>query len=139
MAYPRRQVTDEMRRVIRSNTNDSAARLLGVSKSTVSAICQAEGIRCQPERNADGTPRGSKRAEVKRMWDAGASIADICLEADTRVSIVCAMIGIETQSGIALYLSREACERLDAVTPAGVGRDEYVAEIIESFVGNRSI
>lgn len=139
MAYPRRQVTDEMRRVIQSNTNDSAARLLGVSKSTVSAICQAEGISCQPERNADGTPRGSKRAEMRHMWAAGASVAEICAEVDMRVSGVCIALGIPLATGIALYLSREACERLDAVTPAGVGRDEYVAEIIESFVGNRSI
>jgi hypothetical protein len=134
MAYPRRKVTDEMRRVITENTNKVAAELLGISKSTVWAICRDEGIRSKQEINADGSPRGERRSAIFDMWIADASIAEICKTLDLRASGVCSVLGIPTPSGIALYLSRAACKRLDEMTPAGVLRDEYVAEIIDSFV-----
>jgi hypothetical protein len=139
MAYPRRQITDEMRRVITENTNRDAAKILGVCNSTISAICRAEGIKSRPTINADGTPRGATRAEICSMWTQGATVAEICAEYDMRASVACAVLCIPTLSGIALYLSEDTCKRLDRMTPAGVGRDEYVAEIIASFVGNGSV
>jgi hypothetical protein len=136
MAYPKRAVTDEMRKVIVENSNANAAKILRVSKSTISSICRDEGIRPKTTFNADGTPRGWRRAEICRMWKEGASIADICEEYDLRVSTVCAVLAIPTLTGIALFMSETDIKRLDKVKPAGVGRDEYVVEIISAFVAD---
>ena len=132
MAYPKRAVTTRQREVIEANTMDEAARILGISKSTVSSICRAEGIRCVSNAGRGGLPRGQLCDEVRGMWAADCSVAYICDHYDLKASAVCGMLGIETLSGISLYLGKTVLERVeDVADDESMSVDWTVAKLME--------
>lgn len=132
MAYPKRAVTARQREVIEANTMDEAARILGISKSTVSSICRAEGIKCVSNAGRGGLPRGQLCDEVRSLWNKDYSVAYICDNYDLKASAVCGMLGIETLSGISLYLGKTVLERVeDLADDEGMSVDWTVARLME--------
>lgn len=135
MAYPKRVVTDYQREVIRSNTQQQAARILKVSKSTVQAICKAEGIKSGRGVGRGGLARGQLCDEVRGLWDADYSVAYICDHYDLRASAVCGMIGIVTLSGISLYLKKTVLETVEEMADdEGMSVDWTVARLLDQHL-----
>lgn len=131
MAYPKRVVTDYQREVIRSNTQQDAAKILKVSKSTVQAICKAEGIKSGRGVGRGGLARGQLCDEVRSLWNADYSVAYICDHYDLKASAVCGMLGIVTLSGISLYLKKTVLETVeDMADDEGVSVDWMVARLL---------
>lgn len=131
MAYPRRVVTQHQRDVITAHTHDEAARILGISKSTVSAICRSEGIHFAQKIGRGGMRRGQLADDVRGLWNADYSVAHLCDRYDLRASAVCAMLGIETLSGISLYLGKSTLRRLaDIAHDEALGIDWMAARMI---------
>lgn len=131
MAYPKRAVTTHQREVIEANTMSDAARILGISKSTVSSICRSEGIKCVSNVGRGGLPRGQLVDDVRSMWNADRPVAYICDHHDLRASWVCGMLGIETLSGISLYLAPSVLDEVTAMADAeGVQVDWLVSRLL---------
>jgi hypothetical protein len=132
MAYPKRVVTDRQREVIRANTQQQAAKILGISKSTVQAICKAEGIKSGRGIGRGGLARGQLCDDVRSMWAADYSVAYICNHYDLRASAVCGMLDIVTLSGISLYLGKTVLERVEELADdEGMSVDWTVARLME--------
>ena len=132
MAYPKRVVTEHQRAVIRANTQEQAAKILGISRSTVQVICKTEGIRSGRNVGRGGLLRGQLADDVRSLWKADCSIAHICDHYDLRASAVCGMLGIVTISGISLYLGKTVLERVERLAEdEGVSVDWLVARLLE--------
>lgn len=135
MAYPKRVVTDHQREVIRANTQQDAAKILGISKSTVQAICKAEGIKSGRGIGRCGLARGQLCDEVRSLWDADYSVAYICNHYDLRASAVCGMLGILTLSGISLYLKKTVLETVEELADdEGISVDWMVARLMDQHL-----
>ena len=131
MAHPKRVVTAHQRQVITSSTQDEAARALGISKSTVQAICRDEGIRCVRKLGRGNLARGQLCEDVRSLWKADYSVAYICSHYDLKASAVCGMLGIETLIGLSLYLTPSVLERVEELADGvGISADWMVAVLL---------
>ena len=128
----RRQPTQHQIDTIRANTVKDAAKLLGISPSTIYDICRDSNI--EPvwvRKSASLQNWGTVYREINDLWDAGdVTIHALCEQYKLRPSDVCQKIGIRSPMGAAKYLTKREVAWLEHSCPAGVGINEYIASFV---------
>ena len=128
----RRQPTQHQIDTIKANTPKDAAKLLGVSPSTIYDICRDSKI--EPiwvRKSASLQNWGTVYREINDLWSAGdVSIHALCEKYSLRPSDVCGKLGIRSPMGAAKYLTKREVAWLEHSCPKGMGVNEYIASFI---------
>lgn len=130
MPHKKRNTTQYELDVIKANTLDKAAEILGISMTTIHHICKANDISFIRRRaKYDGHLWGVKN-EMKSDRSFGMSIAQISEKHSVTPSTVRSILGIKTHGLVFQFLSNEVAEWLDMQCPKGMTIYEYAAIII---------
>jgi len=128
----RRQPTQHQIDTIRANTVKDAAKLLGISPSTIYDICRDSKI--EPiwvRKSASLQNWGTVYREINDLWSAGdVSIYALCEKYALRPSDVCGKLGLRSPMGAAKYLTKHEFTWLEHSCPEGMGVNEYIASFV---------
>lgn len=117
---------------IKANKPKDAAKILGISVSTVYDICRDSKI--DPiwvRKSASLRNWGTTYREINDLWDAGdVTINALCEKYDLRPSDVCQKLGIRSPMGAAKYLTKREFTWLEHSCPEGMGISEYIASFV---------
>jgi hypothetical protein len=132
MSAERRQPTQHQIDTIRANTAKDAAKLLGISVSTVYDICHDSNI--DPvwvRKGASKRNWGTQFREIRDRWAVGdITMQAMCELYKLRPSDIAQRLTIRSPIGAAKYLTKPELDWVSFTCPAGMSVNEYIASFI---------
>lgn len=133
MRSTKRVPTQHQLDTIQANTPKDAAKILGISVSTVYDICHDSNI--DPiwvRKGASKRNWGTQFREIRDRWDVGdITMQAMCEMYKMRPSDISQRLGIRSPIGAAKYLTKLEMNWLTDSCPEGIGINEYIAAFIK--------
>lgn len=127
----RAKPTDDVVKILSSNTLKDSASILKLSKTCVRAICLDNDIEFLRVSTISRGDWGSRKRTIAEDWDEGeTTIMSLSKKTGLGRSVCCRNLGLPPLPLAMCYLKRDAVERIVRETPDGMSLDEYLSFVI---------
>jgi len=127
----RAKPTEEMVKILTSNTLKDSAAILKLSKTCVRAICIDNEIEFVRATKISRVDWGSRKRILNEEWEEGeTNILALSKKTGFGRSVCCRNLGLPVLPIAMCYLKRDAVERIVKETPDGMSLNEYLSFVI---------
>lgn len=129
--------TDEVVKIITSNTLEESARILKISTSTVRKICLDNDIEFVRITSVSRQDWGARKKLIIAEWASeNMNIFQLSKKTGFKMWMCCNLVGLPTLPLALCHLRRGVVEQFISEVPDGMSMDEYMSFIIAEAYGD---